>query len=57
MRKVPLSKNYGIYISDFHSFGTDAVLLADFATRGKKRLRAADMGTGCGIIPMLMPAN
>lgn len=57
MRKVPLSKNYGIYISDFHSFGTDAVLLADFATRGKKRLRAADMGTGCGIIPMLMVRN
>ena len=54
MRKVPLSAKYGIYISDAHSFGTDAVLLANFAADGKKNLTACDLGTGCGIIPMLL---
>lgn len=54
MRAVPLSKDLSIYISDEHSFGTDAVLLASFAGSGKKGLRALDIGTGCGIIPMLL---
>ena len=54
MRKVPLSAKYGIYISDAHSFGTDAVLLAHFAADGKHNLAACDLGTGCGIIPMLL---
>lgn len=54
MRKVPLSAKYGIYISDAHAFGTDAVLLAHFAADGKKGLAACDLGTGCGIIPMLL---
>ena len=54
MRKVPLSAKYGIYISDAHSFGTDAVLLSHFASDGKKNLTACDLGTGCGIIPMLL---
>ncbi|MCD7723098.1 MAG: methyltransferase [Clostridiales bacterium] len=39
-------------VSSEHSFGTDAVLLADFA-RPKKTDLALDMGTGCGIIPLL----
>ena len=34
-------------------FGMDAVLLADFAT-GKKGGRVIDLGTGTGVIPMLM---
>lgn len=34
-------------------FGMDAVLLADF-TRAEPRDRAADFGTGTGIIPLLM---
>ncbi len=54
IRKVPLSKNYNIYISKDHSFGTDAVILADFSARGKKGLNACDLGTGSGIIPMLL---
>lgn len=34
-------------------FGTDAVLLADFV-RLKKNARVADLGTGTGIIPLLL---
>ena len=34
-------------------FGMDAVLLADFAT-GYKKGRAIDLGTGTGVIPLLM---
>ena len=37
-------------------FGTDAVLLADFATPRKKDC-AADLGTGTGIIAILMAAH
>ncbi len=39
-------------ISQEHGFGTDALLLADFAapSTGDK---CCDMGTGCGIIPLL----
>lgn len=37
-------------------FGTDAVLLADFAAPRKKD-RAADLGTGTGIIAVLMAAH
>lgn len=48
----PLGK-YKIYITADHSFGTDAVLLADFAAR-KKTADACDLGTGCGIIPLLL---
>ncbi len=37
-------------------FGMDAVLLADFAT-GKKGGRVMDLGTGTGVIPILMEAR
>ena len=37
-------------------FGTDAVLLADFAAP-RKREKAADLGTGTGIIAVLMAAR
>ena len=39
--------------SALHRFGTDAVLLAEFSGYRKKD-RVCDLGTGCGIIPMLM---
>lgn len=39
-------------ISPSHGFGTDAVLLADFAHPSKKSV-CCDLGTGCGIIPLL----
>lgn len=48
----------GIYavISSSHGFGTDALLLADFASP-KTKDRVCDMGTGCGIIPLAMMRN
>ncbi len=35
-------------------FGTDALLLADFAFDSVKRGRCIDLGTGSGVIPLLM---
>ena len=51
--KQPLGNGVFIYTSRHHSFGTDAVLLADFA-HTKQNDRVVDLGTGCGIIPFLM---
>ena len=48
----PLGEGRHIYVSRIHTFGTDAFLLADFASPRKGEL-AADLGTGCGIIPSL----
>ena len=44
----------GIYavVSKAHGFGTDALLLAYFSN-AKRKDRACDLGTGCGIIPLL----
>ena len=36
-----------------HRFGTDACLLADFSAYRKKD-KVCDLGTGCGIIPLIM---
>lgn len=43
-----------LYVSASHRFGTDAFLLADFACSRKKGETVCDLGTGCGIIPMLL---
>lgn len=45
----------GLYVcrSDAHSFGTDAFLLTGFS-KYRAKDRACDLGTGCGIIPLLM---
>jgi tRNA1(Val) A37 N6-methylase TrmN6 len=40
------------FVSKAHGFGTDALLLAAFAAP-KKAEKACDLGTGCGIIPLL----
>ena len=53
MRKEPLGNGFSVYVSDNHTFGTDAVLLANFAS-AKKEDTLVDLGTGCGIIPFLM---
>ncbi|MCM1328345.1 MAG: methyltransferase [Ruminococcus sp.] len=42
-----------ICVSREHKFGTDAFLLADFAAPRHKD-EVCDLGTGCGIIPLLM---
>ena len=52
LKKEPLGK-FSIYVSADHTFGTDAVLLANFAG-SKKAKKACDIGTGCGIIPLLL---
>ena len=51
-----LSDVIKIAVSSDHTFGTDAVLLSDFA-KIKARDKALDMGTGCGIIPFLWLRN
>lgn len=51
-----LGSNVSVVVSDDHGFGTDAVLLADFASP-KKKEKACDLGTGCGIIPMIWCRN
>ncbi len=45
----------GLFVctSVLHRFGTDAVLLTEFSGY-HARDRVCDLGTGCGIIPMLM---
>lgn len=45
-----LSPTVGVIVSPAHTFGTDALLLADFAAP-KRDARACDFGTGCGILP------
>ena len=39
-------------VSDRHTFGTDALVLAHFAAP-KKSTAACDLGSGCGVIPLL----
>ncbi|HAM68514.1 MAG TPA: methyltransferase, partial [Ruminococcus sp.] len=45
----------GLYVcrTDVHTFGTDAFLLTGFCRYREKDL-VCDLGTGCGIIPLLM---
>ena len=48
-----LSDRLRLIVSPEHTFGTDALLLAAFAFP-KQNEEACDLGTGCGIIPLLM---
>ena len=48
----PIGRGIEIYTNSVHKFGTDAVLLAHFAAPATTDV-ACDLGTGCGIIPML----
>ena len=47
-----LGRGIKVKINRVHRFSTDAVLLADFASPKKDDI-ACDLGTGCGIIPLL----
>ncbi len=49
----PIGDGKSIYVSPHHTFGTDAVLLSNFANP-KRNDKAVDLGTGCGIIAYLM---
>ena len=53
IKKEPLGKDFYLYVSEHHTFGTDAVLLSNFA-KARKNDKMVDLGTGCGIIPFLM---
>lgn len=55
IKREPLGR-FSINVSDDHTFGTDAVLLADFGCR-LKVTKHCDLGTGCGIIPLLILKN
>ena len=54
MPQTPLPLGGGItaLVTAEHRFGSDAVLLADFA-RPRRRDTVCDLGTGCGILPLL----
>lgn len=56
MNRQPLGKGFFINVSKNHTFGTDAVLLSDFAS-SKKVKSHCDLGSGCGIISMLLLKN
>ncbi|WMJ22294.1 methyltransferase [Paludicola sp. MB14-C6] len=48
-----LSETIQVCVSKEHRFGTDAFLLSVFANPRKKDI-VCDLGTGCGIIPMIL---
>ena len=53
IKREPLGRDFYVNVSPHHTFGTDAVLLSNFA-KPKKKDRMVDLGTGCCIIPLLM---
>lgn len=55
-RWEPLWGGAKVLVTREHGFGTDAVLLADFS-RPRAGESWADLGTGCGIIPLLWRAR
>ena len=48
-----LSDTLSICVTPDHKFGTDAFLLADFSG-ARHRDKVVDLGTGCGIIPLII---
>lgn len=53
IKKEPLGNGFYVNVSPHHTFGTDAVVLKAFAN-AKNKDKLVDLGTGCGIIPLLM---
>lgn len=51
-----LGQSIRLIISKEHGFGTDAMLLADFASPRRKD-KVMDLGCGCGILPLLFLRN
>ncbi len=52
MRKEQLTNDYTLWVDEGCTFGTDALLLAAFASV-KRTDRVCDLGSGCGILPFL----
>lgn len=48
-----LTEKIYVCASSNHRFGTDAFLLADFS-KYRQKDKVCDLGTGCGIIPLIM---
>ncbi|MBQ3915439.1 MAG: methyltransferase, partial [Ruminococcus sp.] len=48
-----LTEKIWVCASTDHRFGTDAFLLTDFCQYRRKD-KVCDLGTGCGIIPLIM---
>ena len=55
-RVEPLGNGMEIFVNDMYHFSTDTILLADFA-KPRKGIKAVDLGTGCGTIPLLWTRN
>lgn len=51
-----IGSEISVICSKAHGFGSDAILLANFA-ECKKNDFACDLGTGCGIIPLIWCSN
>jgi len=56
IRREPLGDGFYVNVSDHHTFGTDAVLLSHFSAP-KSKDSMVDLGTGCGIIPLISLRN
>ena len=52
IKREPLGNGFYVNVTPHHTFGTDAVLLRHFA-KPKSKDTLVDLGTGCGIIPLL----
>ncbi len=52
LRKQFIGEHTVIFTDSVHTFGTDGVLLSDFANP-KKQDKTLELGTGCGIISLL----
>lgn len=52
IRTEKLAHNMDIFVSKKHVFTSDALLLANFASP-KRKDKVCDLGTGCGIIPLI----
>ena len=52
IKREPLGNGFYVNVTPHHTFGTDAVLLRNFANP-KVKDKLVDLGTGCGIIPLL----
>lgn len=48
----PLSRKTSVYVSQNHTFNTDTLLLASFS-QPRAGETCADLGTGCGTLPLL----
>lgn len=56
LKREPLGNGFFVNVTPHHTFGTDAVVLSYFA-KAKKSDKLVDLGTGCGIIPLIMLRN